>query len=861
MKKKIISYAITCVVIAVLTILAIIFGGDKEVTKKQIDAYRFDSDMNTDIQTISNGKVSLEFNPKTTQFVYTDANGNKWTGYPEAAESGSQAVLKSLIYLQYKNSNGQKYFLSSFEHSVAKENYTYEVLADQNAIRIDFTIGLISKTYVIPAAMPEARFEEFKAKNTEEGAKHMRDWYSKYDAKRLIKDKDKWAKLSEKYPDLTVDSDGDGNPDGIVYEIFSNLQNYQKEALEREFEAMGYTREDYEADMEYGSHEDESDIKPTINLSLYLKLEDDTLVAEVPYESMEFYSEYPLTGLRILPFMCAAGKDEEGFLFVPDGSGAKINFNNGKIASSTYSARVYGWDYAQARKEIVSDPIARFPVYGISYTDRNASLLCLIEEGEAYATIEADISGKSHDFNYVSNDFLIVHNDLANISGRSLQDIYIYESKIPKDEKLRIRVKSIDSANYVDMAKAYQQYLAGIYPELGQKVTKTDLPTAVELVGSIIKTQHILGFPKDLPYALTTYDEMGDIMKDLHDAGWSGVNVVLNGWFNRGVVHDWPDDIDLIRKLGSKKTFKGLVSDLEGYGYSVAGKADFQFVHHNKLFDSFVAKSDAARLLNREPVKIYPYSSIWYGEVKEEDPFFLAKPSYTEKALSSFIKDADKLGLKNIAFNSIGNKLGADYHPRKGISRQANMNLQVKQISALASRENVFYNSNMYVVPYADLLIDFPIHAQGTSLEDESIPFFPIALHGYVRYTGDSINISNDYITNLLNSAETGAGLYFIFMEATGDELQESDFTYFFGANYDSWKDSAKTLYNRYKADFGPLTTETITDHKQIAENVYMTEFSNGTKVYVNYRTLDYKANGLTIPAQDWVIETGKGGN
>ena len=73
--------------------------------------------------------------------------------------------------------------------------------------------------------------------------------------------------------------------------------------------------------------------------------------------------------------------------------------------------------------------------------------------------------------------------------------------------------------------------------------------------------------------------------------------------------------------------------------------------------------------------------------------------------------------------------------------------------------------------------------------------------------------------------------------------------------------DADKTLYNRYKADFGPLTTETITDHKQIAENVYMTEFSNGTKVYVNYRTLDYKANGLTIPAQDWVIETGKGGN
>ena len=861
MKKKIITYAITCVIIAVLTILAIIFGGDKEVAKKQIDAYRFDSDLDQDLQTITNGKVSLEFNPKTTQFTFTDVNGNKWTGYPEGVENTNQTMLKSLLYVQYKNNNGQKYFLSSYEYSVAKENYTYEVLADQNAIRIDFTIGLISKTYLIPAAMPEAKFEEWKAKNTEEGAKHMRDWYSKYDAKRLVKDKEKWATLSEKYPDLTVDNDGDGNPDGVVYEIFPNLQNYQKERLETEFMEMGYTREDYEADMEYGAHEESTDIKPTINMSLYLKLEDDTLVAEVPYDSIVYYSEYPITGLRILPFMCAAGMDEEGFLFVPDGSGAKINFNNGKISSSTYSARVYGWDYAQGRKEIVSDPIARFPVYGISFADKNAALLCMIEEGETYATIEADISGKSHDFNYVSNEFLIVHNDLADIAGRSLQDIYIFENKLPQDETLRIRVKAIDSSSYVDMAKAYHDYLTGIYPELGQKVTKTDLPTAVELVGSIIKTQHILGFPKDLPYALTTYDEMNAIMKDLHDAGWSGLNVILNGWFNRGVVHDWPDDIDLIRKLGSKKTFKGLVSTLEGYGYSVAGKADFQFGHNNKLLDSFVAKADAARLLNREPVKIYPYSNVWYGENKEKDVYYLAKPSYTEKAINSFVKDADNLGLKNIAFSTIGNKLGADYHQKKGVSRQANMNLQVKQISALASRENVFYNGNMYVVPYADLVVDFPIHAQGTSLEDESIPFFPIALHGYVRYTGDSINITNDYITNLLNSAETGAGLYFIFMDATGDELQESEFTYYFGANYDSWKDSAKELYNRYNADFGSLTTETITDHQQIAENVYMTEFSNGTKVYVNYRTLDYKANGMTIPAQDWVVVTGKGGN
>ena len=624
--------------------------------------------------------------------------------------------------------------------------------------------------------------------------------------------------------------------------------------LEDEFAAMGYTRDDYEADLEYATSDEEHDLQPTVNVSLYLKLDGESLVAEVPYDEMKYYSEFPITGLRILPFMCSSGLSDEGFLFVPDGSGATINFNNGKTSSSVFSAPVYGWDYGQMRKEVVKDSAIRFPVYGISFKNRNASLLCMIEEGDSYATIEADIAGKSHAFNFVNSQFLVVHNDLANISGRSVQDIYIYESKLPAGEKLKLRFTPVNSSDYVDMAKTYHDYLAEKYPELAQKVTKTGLPTAVEMIGSIIKVQHILGFPKELPYALTTYNEMGDILGDLHDSGWDGVNVVLTGWFNRGVVHDWPDDIDLIRKLGRKKDFKNLLSKLEGYGYSVSGKANFQFVHNNKLLDGFVAKSDAARYLSREVAEFYPISDVWYGEIKEKDAYYYAKPSYSMKALTSYLKDADKLGIKNIAFETIGNTLGSDYHPRTGTSRQANKNLQEQKLAGLKDRENVIYNGNVYAVPYADLVIDFPIHAGGTSIEDDSIPFFPIALHGYVRYTGDSVNITNDYIMNLLHSAETGAGLYFIFMEADSDELQESEFTYYFGAKYDSWKDSAKEVYNRYKADFGGLVSETIEDHTKIDDGVFVTEYSDGTLVYVNYRTLPYTTNGVTIPAQDWVI-------
>ena len=850
MKKKIITTAITCVIIGVLTFLASKFGSDETSESERMEAYRFDSEVSTDPQTLDNGTVSLVFYPETTAFTFTDKFGNEWTSFPAGAESSGYDILQSLLYVEYKNYNGQKNYLNSYEHSVQKGNYTYEVLADQNAIRIDFTIGLISKTYFVPSAMPMDRFNEFFEKNTDAGQKHMKSWYRKYDPEKEKSKKD-WDELVKKYPDLEK---------GItVYELFGNIQDYQREILEKEFDAMGYTREEYEADLEYGSSEENKDLQPTVNLSLYLKLDGDSLIAEVPYDELQYYQEFPITGLRILPFMCSSGLTDEGYLFVPDGSGAKINFNNGKTSSSLYSTKVYGWDYGQMRTEVVKDTSVEYPVYGIAFENRNASLLCMIEEGDAYATIEADIAGKSHNYNFVNANFLIVHNDLADIAGRSVQDIYIYEQKLPAGEKLRLRFEPVNSSDYVDMAKTYRQYLQTQYPELANKVSKTGLPTAVEVVGSIIKVQHILGFPKELPYALTTYKEMESILSDLHNSGWNGVNVILNGWFNRGVVHDWPDDIDLIRKLGRKKDFTKLLSTAKGYGYSVAGKANFQFVHNNELLDSFVPKSNASRFLSREVAKFYPISNVWYGEVQDDDPYYYAKPEYSMKALNAYLKDADKLGIGNIAFASIGNSLGANYHPKKGMSRQANMNLQKEKLASLANRENVIYNGNVYAVPYADLIVEFPIHAEGTSIEDDSIPFFPIALHGYVRYTGGSVNITNDYIMNLLHSAETGAGLYFIFMDATSDELQESDFTYYFGANYDAWKEDAKTLYARYNADFGSLTAETIEKHTKIDEGVYLTEYSNGTKVYVNYRTLAYDANGVTIPAQDWVVQ--KGGN
>ena len=54
--------------------------------------------------------------------------------------------------------------------------------------------------------------------------------------------------------------------------------------------------------------------------------------------------EYPVNSISLLSFFGAAGQEREGSMFVPDGSGALIHFNNGKTnirpISSSYTDRI-----------------------------------------------------------------------------------------------------------------------------------------------------------------------------------------------------------------------------------------------------------------------------------------------------------------------------------------------------------------------------------------------------------------------------------------------------------------------------------------------------------------------------------------
>ena len=195
---------------------------------------------------------------------------------------------------------------------------------------------------------------------------------------------------------------------------------------------------------------------PFFNATMIFRLEGNQLVVEVPYEEIMHEAEYPLTYVAVLPMFGAAGTDEEGFIFIPEGSGGVINYNNGKLSQSAYYANLYGWDYGMERTEAVSETENTFGVFGMGQKD--GSFICAIEGASSYGGIYADIAGRFNSFNSVYCKYNLIHYGQFKLSGRTNEQVLMYENCIPDDTVVQ-RYCFIDADNYVEMAEAYGDYL------------------------------------------------------------------------------------------------------------------------------------------------------------------------------------------------------------------------------------------------------------------------------------------------------------------------------------------------------------------------------------------------------------------
>jgi len=829
----------------------------------------YENDGSTEDRVLENEFLHLRFLPRTAEIILTDkASGVQWRSNPSdaandpLADTVTKDFLGSQFSLEYADAAGVGMTLYSSVNSVALGFYDYEI-AD-NALEVRYSIGDIARSFIIPPAAAEQRMLTFLEKMERDDRRKVEVSYRLYDINNLRQSDDKNRLLSD-YPDLNRTK---------LYVLRDNTQDYMKEMMEELFAQAGYTYDDYCEDISRYTPSGGAD-KPAFNITLRYTLDGKSLLLNVPFDKIAYRPAYPITQLTLLPFMGAGGRNDQGYMLVPDGSGALIYFNNGRQNQIAYNNNIYGWDEAMPRDAVVNDNKAPFPAFGIQKNGN--ALLCVIEEGASYGGVRADVSGRNSSWNYVYPRFSVVHGAIIDISGRSDRAVYLYEKGLPEGEGITLRYTLCASDGYMGMAKEYRSWLMQKYPFLGTssnapgvpgaqvpgaqvpgaQVPGVQVPIAIEIPGAVNKTRHRLGIPFDLPLKLTSYKESRGMIDDFAQWGWKNVRIKLSGWFNRSVDHSVPTKIKLIGELGNTKDFKNLISAAEKNGYAIFPEADFLYMRNVKPFDGFNLYRDAARYVNRKRIEKYPYSFVWFGERTRWGKIsYLVRPAYMMSLIDNFTGKAARLGLRNIAFRNMGAKLSGDYHEKRPVSREASMKMRQKKLAELTDKgAGILLNTGYaYAVPWADFITDMAIDDQSFGITDASVPFYPIVLHGLIPYTGPAINLAEDYTKNLLKTIESGAGLYFSFMTEETAVLQETKFRQFYANEYDKWGPDANALYQKFTADFAGLYGQAIVSHVIIAAGLTLTGYEDGTRVIVNNNGNAVNYDGVVINARSYAV-------
>lgn len=843
--KSMVVPVIGLLVVGVFVLIIALYQGEEEVPKLiEVNAYEGE----TEIITLENDALRFELDPTTTQFELTvKESGKVWRSTPKGVEEDALALaaekdkLDSTLLVTYSNINGIDAVYSSYGYSVKKG--IYDIEAGTDYVKVNYSIGDVEKEYLIPTVIREADMDKLLENMNKNNAVMVQDYYKKYDINKLGK-KDNKEELLADYPVLA---------DEVLYILRDTTKDNMKTKFEQFFEEAGYTLEQHESDKVLDLSSKSSD-KPIFNVSVVYRLDGGDLVVEVPLSEIQYREDYPLYNLTLLPYFGAGGVDDEGFLFVPEGGGALIRFNNGKVSQNNYYSNIYGWDMALNREYVVHETEAYFATYGIASGED--SFLCLMEEGASYASVQADISGKKHSYNFVNAVYSIAQREQYDVSDKVNGKIFVYLPELP-DETLRQRYRFINSNSYVDMAKTYQGYLKQQYGDYLTVNTDTQTPVAVEIIGAVDKVKQVFGIPMSKPLRLTSYREALDIVKQLKEEGMTNLSIKLTGWMNGGVRQQMLSKAKPIAELGSKKDLKALASYAteNEIGFYLDGITNYAI--DSNLFDGFIQFADSARFVTKEKAELNDYRVVTYiKDMDSSDAYYLLHADKILEMADNLKAVADKYGT-GVSFQDIGDTVSSDFYRKAPVSRQTALNNQKDKLKELAdSGMSVMINKgNDYAVAYSDIVTNMDLNGSKYTILDQSVPFYQLAVHGYVNYTGEALNLTQNYEQELLKSVEYGAGLSFAAMNESAFALQKTLYTEYFGADFSLWHDKMLEIYTRYNQELGHIFNQQMTDHVYVGEKTSCTTYEDGTKVYVNYDYEEVKTtDGVTVPARDYVV-------
>lgn len=573
-----------------------------------------------------------------------------------------------------------------------------------------------------------------------------------------------------------------------------------------------------------------------ITVPVEVKIEDDSVVTKIIDSGMK-EGYLSLIWMRVYPFFGAEHSyGQDGYLFIPDGSGATIPFKQEHTnVNRIYQEPVFGEDLAFRTSQFGSSrKSVSMPVYGMK--SENRAFLAVIEDGAEFTDVLASPSGVYSRYNWstAQQNYRTNYRQITNEKKNRFFTTYNKNERYHGDRAVRYVLLEPQKASYVGMAERYRQYLMVKYGLKPLEAKGAKLPMTVHLVGAEREDGLIA-------YRYLKGTETTDAMKIVQRLYGRGVeNMVINymGWQEDGFSSFGNlDKVD--SRLGGNRGMKQFISYANTLGIPVYMHA--VYTRNTTGANGFSERSHGQRNLGGTVFRSTVSLGFLYDVIDRDIKFYKS------------------LGAKGVTLSGLGRELNSDFNTNYKASREESRAQQQELFAKFkqAGLDVRGEQSNIYVAPYVSAIDNLSDDYSYDTFSNQAVPFQQIALHGLIPYTTQPSNERDEFRKQFLHDLEYGANPAYIFTYEEGGEFKFADSLHLFNPSFKDWETVALEEYQAMNAALGDVQDKFIINHRTLAPEVKETTFAGGKRIIVNYGTSTYFGGGVTVKPLDYLIVKG----
>ncbi|MGO4369724.1 DUF5696 domain-containing protein [Paenibacillus sp. MCAF20] len=560
-----------------------------------------------------------------------------------------------------------------------------------------------------------------------------------------------------------------------------------------------------------------------LGVSFQYELTDKGLQVRIPTKGIKEEGDFKMFSLDLLPYFGAAAAGEDGYIFIPDGPGGLIRFESERPGVSRgYIHQVYGLELTNtgnwSRSGEWRENIA-YPVFGMKRGDN--AFVAVLREGGDSADIAALPPGlKSTTYNVFASQ-IYREEYLYRMSRLAAPIKAIQKQRLDTDRVLEYRFLNGDDADYVGMATSYRDYLTET-EQLKEQLKPVDhTPLYLKIMGG----NYTEAYNQIKYVTATSFPQATEIVNALRKRGVESMNVIYYGWQNQG-DYDLYDRFPIEKSLGGEAEAKKFVSSMKQQGIDVLFEDDMVWIDSDN--SNLSGKKNGIRSIDET--------------VFLDEGWFISKPARTVAMAYETIDKLKDIGISGILYNWVGEMVFHDYDPDGIMTRKDTMDVYSGMLDYTRQTlgKSSVYRGNDYVIGHTDFIANLPHESSYDFLVDQTVPFYQIALHGYVAYSFGDGNLRGEVEDEFLKAIEYGAVPSFYLTYDESRKLKYTNSGFLFSSQYSKWTDRIEKEYKAFDS-LASLHSQRIVDHEQLSKDRFATVYEDGTRVIVDYSSKTFE--------------------